>query len=157
MVIRKLDEKVVEQWKSGDYSLEAIGKLYGVTRQAVKRYLNRRGVDTDKGQGWKEVKCEICGKVEKRPRCLRRGRNKTYCSSACYVQSMRNPVYEIHRQSQRVARRKVGEVFVLKEGYVVHHRDTDVRNNAVGNLMVFRNQGDHMRWHRAGGEESGVG
>ena len=50
MVIRKLDEKVVEQWKSGDYSLEAIGKLYGVTRQAVKRYLNRRGVDTDKGQ-----------------------------------------------------------------------------------------------------------
>ena len=34
--------------------------------------------------------------------------------------------------------------------------DGDTENNDPPNLMAFASHSDHMRWHRAGGEESGV-
>jgi hypothetical protein len=33
-------------------------------------------------------------------------------------------------------------------GYVIHHKDRNTLNNNPSNLMVFRNQGDHIRHHR---------
>lgn len=151
-----LDDRVVELWRSGDYSLQMLGDRFGVTRQAVKRYLNRRGCKTDKGQGWKEVECTECGEVVKRPRCQRRITKKPYCSQGCYFKALHNPDYVQHRQGQRDARMLVKTMFGLEDGHVVHHVDGNTRNNKPGNLMVFRNQGDHLRWHRLDGEKSGV-
>jgi len=35
----------------------------------------------------------------------------------------------------------------LKKGEVVHHIDGCKRNNAPNNLMIFKNQKEHAKWH----------
>ncbi len=37
----------------------------------------------------------------------------------------------------------------LKKGEVVHHIDRNKRNNSPDNLMVFRNQAEHAKWHES--------
>ena len=36
----------------------------------------------------------------------------------------------------------------LRKGEVVHHIDFNKRNNDTKNLMVFKNQKEHLEWHR---------
>ena len=35
----------------------------------------------------------------------------------------------------------------LKKGEVVHHIDRNKRNNSPDNLMIFKNQSEHAKWH----------
>lgn len=35
----------------------------------------------------------------------------------------------------------------LKKGEVVHHIDNNKRNNQPSNLMVFKSQKEHAKWH----------
>ena len=35
----------------------------------------------------------------------------------------------------------------LKPGEVVHHVDGNIRNNAPSNIMIFKSQSDHMKYH----------
>ena len=44
-----------------------------------------------------------------------------------------------------VAAKKLGRS--LKKGEVVHHIDGDKRNNNPINLMVFKSQAEHAKWH----------
>ena len=46
-----------------------------------------------------------------------------------------------------VAEEKLGRP--LKPGEVVHHIDGNKQNNKPENLMVFKNQSEHVRWHNA--------
>ena len=142
----KKDNRIIECWDTGLFTLEMLAKEYGVTRSAVKYFLNKRGVDTSKRQ--LIMLCEVCGVEFRKTRARVRRCNKHYCSSGCYMKAIHNPGYQEHRQGQRVARRVIGEVFKLKDGMVVHHIDGDSRNNNIFNLMVFANQGDHVRYHR---------
>ncbi len=48
----------------------------------------------------------------------------------------------------------VSKAFDLLPGQVVHHEDRNCNNNSLGNLKVFANQGDHIRYHRLGAEYS---
>lgn len=145
-----LDDNIIKLWNGGMYSLGFIGDFYGVTRQAVKKYLNRRGIDTVKGSRKIKVICGICNKVEYRLRCRVRDHIKHYCSQGCYIESMKNSDYQANRHGQRIARRKVGEIFPLQDGYVVHHKDGNCKNNELSNLAVFRKQADHTSYHRGG-------
>jgi len=151
----KIDEKAVSMWEDDLFSLQMIAEYFRCSRQAVKKYLNKRGVDTSKG-GVRSVICDKCGKEFKAHRSRLRMRRKHYCSVKCYYDSIDNPDYNGNRQGQIKARRVVKEFFPLSEENVVHHRDGDNENNDPVNLMVFANQSAHMRWHRAGGKESGV-
>ena len=45
-----------------------------------------------------------------------------------------------------VAEQKIGRKLI--PGEVVHHIDGDKRNNKPNNLMVFRNQQEHAKWHK---------
>lgn len=36
----------------------------------------------------------------------------------------------------------------LKPGEIVHHIDGNKRNNDPSNLIIFRNQAEHLEWHR---------
>ncbi len=54
----------------------------------------------------------------------------------------------MNRYGSRTARRKVSEVFDLQPEHRVHHLDKDQTNNLLSNLVVFANQGDHIRYHR---------
>lgn len=147
---------VIELHKTDLYSLQGISDVVGVSRQSVKRYLNKHGYDTSKANASKEVECTYCLVKFKRTRCQRRKTVNPYCSSKCYGKAISNPDYVQHRQGQRVARREVSRYFDLLPDHVVHHKDGNNRNNDLGNLMVFRHQADHIRWHRLGPEKSFV-
>lgn len=65
------------------------------------------------------------------------------CQGKSYIKSFGR---HLHRT---VAERMLGRK--LKSGEVVHHIDGNKQNNAPGNLKVFRNQAEHLRWHLQNG------
>ncbi len=40
---------------------------------------------------------------------------------------------------------KIGRV--LNYGEVIHHLDENKKNNSIDNLMIFKSQREHQRWH----------
>lgn len=141
----RIDERALDLWDKL-YSLQMIADVLGVTRQGIRKFLIRHGVDTSKRKF--EVECSQCGEKFSKHRCQIRKNRFNYCSKACYIKSMYNPDYNPNRQGQRIARYLVHSLFPLDPDNVVHHKDSNTANNDPSNLMVFRNHGDHMRWHR---------
>ena len=150
----KIDDRAIGMYEDDLFSLQMIGDFFGVTRQGVKKYLNVRDIDTSKRK--RDAVCDGCGKWFKKHRAYLRNSIKNYCSPECHYSAIHNPDYNGSRQGQRIARRVVREIHPLRETEVVHHMDGNTENNDLENLMVFANQSDHMRWHRACGEKSGV-
>ena len=141
--MRKLNEGAITMWKA----LKSTGEIaikYKVTRQAVKKYLNRQGISTAKGQFY--IACEVCGKKMHRSRRYIRKARHHFCSFACYMKFIENPKYNQYRQGQKIAR-KILTGFGLKD-FVAHHRDGDDKNNDMSNLLAFKSQADHMAYHR---------
>lgn len=155
----KIDERAIKLYCEDLFSLQMVAEVFGCSRQAVKKYLNKREIDT--GNKKFEVICDQCGKNFKKQRSRIRNCRKNYCSTGCYYKAIHNPEYNDNRQGQRIARKVLDEVFMtmglrLYYGWVVHHVDGNTMNNDLDNLMVFDGQSDHMQWHRAGYEKSGV-
>ena len=151
----KIDDRAIGMFENDLFSLQMIGDFFGATRQGVKKFLNKRGVDTSKRKY--KIECDECGNEFEKTKSYIRNRTKNYCSPECYYAAIHNPNYNQNRQGQRNARnvvRELGHILLSEE--VVHHEDGNTENNDPMNLKVFANQSDHMRWHRAGGEESGV-
>lgn len=126
-----------------------IAKQYGVTRQGIHKVLKRAGVDTTKHRI--RVTCYSCGVEVLRHRCQIRNRKRLFCSEDCYhtfLGAITENTYKPWRQGQRVAREVISGVFDLLPGHVVHHIDNNNWNNGLDNLIVFANQGDHIRFHR---------
>ena len=133
-------------------SAASIAQRYGVTRQGIHKLLHRNGVETPKRSAMK-VSCAACGKEIVRHKCEIRKRKNLFCSVECYyafLDASQNGQYKYWRNGQRIARSVVSKRFPLKPGYVVHHIDRNTYNNTIQNLMVFANQGDHVRYHRLG-------
>lgn len=48
-------------------------------------------------------------------------------------------------EHRTAAEKKIGRK--LKKGEVVHHIDGNKRNNEPDNLIIFKNQAQHVKWH----------
>lgn len=122
---------------------------YGTSRQAIHKMLKKAGVNTTKGKI--TVSCSTCGKEFERHKCQIRKQLNHFCCNECYFAFLEagngNP-YIQSRQGQRMGRKKVSELFDLQPKHIVHHEDRNTLNNMINNLKVFRNQGDHIRYHR---------
>ena len=134
----------------------AIANRYGVCRQTIYKMVRRAGVQTSKGLGntIMPVTCSACGSEIIRTRARIRNQVNHFCNDACYFAYLDagngHGAYIENRQGQRIARGKIAELFDLQPGNIVHHKDRNCLNNMVDNLMVFANQGDHIRYHRLG-------
>lgn len=132
-----------------------LGRRYGRTRQAIYLLLRKNGIPRN-DHSRIERKCGWCGSAILVLRNRAARARVSYCNSACYQEKIRSAEYQTWRHGQRIAHEVVSGFFALVYGNVVHHRDGDQDNNDLANLMVFATHGDLMRWHRGGGEASGV-
>lgn len=120
------------------------------------------------------VKCDECDKVTKMPSSQYKKSEHHFCSKACRMKYL-NRTLNPHRMENHKTREKIrmarlgtgeGKTYTktygrhthrivaeqmlgrpLKKGEVVHHIDGNKRNNDPSNLMVFKTQADHARWH----------
>jgi len=126
-----------------------LAKEYSVSRQAIYKIIKKAGVPTMKGPY--TVSCDCCGKPTTKTRSRIRKQKHVFCSMDCYkafLQAGNGFPYIGNRNGQRTARSIVSQYFQLKEGYIVHHENRNALDNRLSNLKVFRNQGDHIRYHR---------
>ena len=99
---------------------------------------------------WVSSICDYCNEPIKHTRAVYRKNKTHYCNDECYYASLENPSLVMWRQGSRLARALVSQRFDLQREHIVHHEDTDQRHNDMVNLRVFKDQADHMRYHRGG-------
>jgi hypothetical protein len=151
VMLRKEDKEfIVKEYEEHLTPMAHLASAFGVSRQAIWKVLKSEGVDTSKRLI--KVVCAVCGKDIWRNKARVRKSNSYFCDMDCYrawLQSGQGEgQFNAWRHGQRIARRKVSEVFDLGDFMIVHHKDRNQYHNRIENLMVFRNQGDHVRHHR---------
>lgn len=150
MKLTPYTQEIIIIWLTELHTLQSIADKFSVSRPAIKLLLNNHGYSTARKPRITEFTCNLCGRPAVKPK----SRNKylrEYCSQACYKSSMNTSDYNLNRQGQRQARKAVSAVFPLTDqGYVVHHVDNNPMNNELCNLMVFRNQEEHVLFHNGG-------
>jgi len=151
-----IGDEIFKLWDEG-FSGDKIAVMTGgvVSGRSIIRFLNRNGISTDYTR--RAVKCHQCGvEFEKARHCFRKSRLH-FCSMPCYWKHLKNPEYIRSVYGSRMARKVIRECgHMISAEQVVHHIDSNANNNDPNNLMVFADQGDHIRWHRNGGSDSGV-
>ena len=129
-------------------TLEEIGKIYNVTRQAIYYACKKYGIKAEQGERVL-TECDQCGKSFERPRKNWRKRITHYCSRDCYFASRKNGNYRASRYGQRIARqvmaKHIGRPLMSSE--IVHHIDGNCNNNSLSNLMLFPTHGAHLKHH----------
>jgi len=148
---------VLTLWKHYGYSGKMIadelrrvtnGEVH-LTDRSILRWLNRQGIFTDKEYSFKVVRCKQCGKLFKKHRYLWRKSKDHFCCKEHYWEYLNNPEYNRNVWMMRKAREELVQCgFLRSPENVVHHIDGNTENNDFTNLMVFKNQSDHSRWHR---------
>ena len=144
-------QDIVAMYQVQHLSTGQIQKITGMSRAGIVKRLRMAGVNTQKGSGGStRIKCicDFCGKEFELTRARWRKNIKHFCSNECYFAYLENPNYYPWRQGQRLARAIVSQYIKLTDENVVHHKDGDCKNNDIANLIVYKNQSDHIRAHR---------
>lgn len=128
-----------------------LAKRYKMTRQGIHKMLRLYGINTAK-QGGIAVSCYTCNKEIKRYKHHVRKRKHLFCCIECYYAYLQAGASHLTPTEQRRGGRRsriiVNKYFQLEPGHIVHHEDRCSLNTELWNLRVFRNQGDHIRYHR---------
>jgi len=145
---------IVRRYSVGLERMGDLAKDYAMTRQGIYKILKQAGIDTHKGKGgpcWVTFSCTVCGEESTKRRAEFRKRKHVFCGEKCYVAWLKhgngNPLI-MHRESGRQSRKIVAKYFPLRPSHVVHHEDRNQYNRHPSNLRVFKNNGDHVRYHR---------
>jgi len=153
----KIDTKaqvnIVEAYEIGLVPVIDLAEQCHVSRAAVYKVLKKHGVNTSKRKI--PVSCTCCGKTIHKPRCQIRKAKHLFCDMQCYyayLEAKQPGRYTADRHGQRTGREVVSRYFQLKPFHVTHHIDRNNFHNDISNLLVFANQGDHIRYHRLGDE-----
>lgn len=125
-----------------------LAKQYCISRQAIHKLIRKAGVNILAASKITTV-CKQCNRPVTKVRCQFRNTNSIFCSRQCYYEWLRSGNQYIEdRPGSRQSRKIVAAVFDLQSGNIVHHIDGNQANNSLDNLLVFKNQGDHVRHHR---------
>lgn len=155
-VSQEIRDEIVRAFTQDLETVINLANIWDISRQGIYKILKSAGVDTSKRK--MKVSCSACGCEVMRPKSHVRSRKNIFCGTEC-MRAYRKASMETSRKRaawHRVARRKILSKFPgLKKEHVVHFIDEKVYNCMESNLMVFKNLGDHARWHRFG-EGSGV-
>src|SRR5216683_5553950 len=90
-------QDLVVMWEIQRLSLPQIARLAGISRQAVKKRLNKAGISTAKGKRW-IVSCALCGvSFELARNRIRRGLQH-FCSAEHAHAWLENAAYRPWRQ-----------------------------------------------------------
>ncbi len=127
---------------------------------------SKKGVD-----GRKQLSCKTCKKkFLVYPNRLRRFNKAQYCSTKCNPNVFKNKKGTIKTSGGYILIRKPNHPFAAGGRYVtkhrlvmekhlgrfllptekVHHINGDISNNRLSNLMLFKNNGYHLAFHRWG-------
>jgi transcriptional regulator of acetoin/glycerol metabolism len=138
---------IIEAYTVDLWSLREIAETIHVSPSAVHKYLRKHGVDTSKKRI--TVSCTVCGNPIQRTRKRIKKQRNHFCNTDCYTSYLKAGAgdYVQDRAAQRTARAIVSKYFDLQSTHLVHHKDRNPFNNKISNLMVFANQGDHIRHH----------
>ena len=155
------ESDIIEAYTVKMINMYDLGKKYNRTRQGIWKLLKRNGVNpTD--YAWLKIVCLNCDRHFERRRCKVRNAGKLahkkrdFCSVKCYylyINKQQNGEYVESRHGQRIANRVLREYYLSKNisapyGIVTHHIDRNCNNNDISNLMTFKNQSDHLKYHR---------
>ena len=124
-------------------TLRQISSIIGMSHTGVSKRLKKAGIIDSKVKRT----CLTCGETVVRDRSRARVTSRSFCSPECYGITRANPDFVSWRQGSRIARVIVREYYSLIDTDIVHHRDSNQRNNKVSNLIVFASQSDHLKWH----------
>ena len=125
-------------------TMEEIGKLIGMSRMGVMRRLRKSGITSGQGE-WVNGVCDYCGQEYQLLRKRWRTSKKHYCKNECYYASQENPGYKPWRHGLRLARAIISQYHLLLPNQVVHHKDSNCRNNNIDNLAVYASNSDHIK------------
>ena len=144
-------EKIKRMYVHGLVPMIKLAERYGVVRHSIYKILKKMGVDTGK-KGGIHIVCFTCKKKFVRHKSQLRLRHRhRFCSRECYfayVNSFKAGEYKQWRHGQRIARKIVSRYREFLPGEVIHHEDKDDSHNILANLRVFKNQSDHLKYHR---------
>ena len=137
---------IINEYSNNLTPVIQLSKKHGITRQGVYKILKTAGVDTKKGKI--TVSCSHCGKSIQRHKYIVRRTLNNFCDYKCYYQFLSLNSFIENRHGSRVGRALIHRYYSLLPEQIVHHIDGNQNNNDIKNLMVFANQGDHIRFHR---------
>jgi hypothetical protein len=130
-----------------------IAKQYNLSRMGVWKILNKEGINTTKAVAANiHIKCDHCKKPVVQKRCVYRNRLHHFCSHKCFSDWLNrfdvNLPFISTRQGLRIGRKVISKYFFMSPGNVVHHIDRNENHNQPQNLMAFKSQAEHTRYHR---------
>ncbi len=146
------EDTIIDKYLSGE-KVTALAVEYRCSGIGIYCMLKRRGITSGTHCKYEkrvfiDTECSSCGIIFSRDEFQLNRTNTHFCSHACYYKFLRRNQYKESRYGMTLARKEVSKHFTLTGKNVVHHLDGNNHNNDITNLVVFKSQREHVRFHR---------
>lgn len=140
-------ERLRNMYTTEHLTCKQISEKIELSERSIARRLKKYGISTHAGE-WVKVKCSFCGIDFEILRGRWKKNKNPYCCAEHYWASLENPAYVRWDYGSRLARAIVSQYIKLGRDVIVHHEDGNCKNNDRANLKAFKDQGDHIKYHR---------